>query len=138
MNLSKLAQENSVDLETLKKGFETEKKEHGDTFNDFQVAQIALAHLEENKDYYEYLDEMEEEMDEIESEGSELKVTSEQMPEITTAKLGQIFSLTVKAKVKELSEEGGCLEITEINDKAFEEKDYKDLMEETSEVEEEK
>lgn len=135
MNLKKLAEENGVELDDLKKGFEAEKKEHRDKFNDEQVAQIALAHLEENEDYYDYLEEMEEEMDEGEEvEAPEMEptihISAEQFPELKTAKLGQVFNLSVKAKVKNLGEEYSCLDILQINDKAFADKDYKDLMEE--------
>lgn len=67
----------------------------------------------------------------------------EDLPELKNAKLGQIFNLTVKAKVKSLNQDtydkkqsvSATLEVQSMNDKSFKDKSYKDIMEEDSEIE---
>ena len=74
-----------------------------------------------------------------------LHLDGEDLPELENAKMGQAFTLTIKAKVTSLSRDNydgknklsGTLEIQSINDQDFEEKSYDDIMKESPESQDE-
>lgn len=77
-----------------------------------------------------------------------LHLDERHFPGIRHAKIGQVLNLNIKGKVNSLSankdeEKGeayhsGSLELTHISDGDFNKKSYKDIIEETKDIEEEK
>lgn len=116
------------------KGFEIESKEHPELPPD-TIKKIVADHLKEDPNYYEG-EQMEPQEVEQENgeEGGELELTIEQLPELATAQIGQVFNLNVKAQVSEVGEGKAELKIVSVSDKAFKDKKYSDLVEETQEV----